>query len=105
VDQDGIIQYVADTFAGVDIMRPSEGPGAGDTFLIFDPDRNLEPRQQMPFATIVTKDYGDFDNRSQLDRPGVYRLNIGVSREPFGRFLALQPILEAADSTSRRWIG
>src|SRR5215472_14952438 len=83
MDQDDIIQYVADTFAGVEIMRPTEGPGAGDTFFIFDPDGNLEPRQQMPFATIVTKDYGDFDNRSRLDRPGVYRLNIGVGRETF----------------------
>jgi hypothetical protein len=83
VDQEDIIGYVADTFAGVDITRPAEGPGAGDTFFIFDPDHNLEPRRQWPFATIVTKDYGDFDNRSQLDRPGAYRLNIGVSRETF----------------------
>jgi hypothetical protein len=37
----------------------------------------------MPFATIVTKDYGDFDNKSNLDREGVWRLNIGLSREMF----------------------
>jgi Family of unknown function (DUF6194) len=83
MDQDAITQYVADTFSGVDISRPTDGPGAGDTFFIYDPERNLEPKQQFPFATIVTKDYGDFDNTSQLDRPGVFRLNIGVSRDTF----------------------
>jgi hypothetical protein len=83
VDQETIIQYVADTFAGVDIARPTEGPGAGDTFFIYDPRHDLEPQRQVPFATIVTRDYGDFDKSSKLDRPGVFRLNIGVSRETF----------------------
>src|SRR2546423_3008879 len=50
---------------------------------------HLRPRPQprgggrMPFATIVTKDYGEFDNASNLDRPGVFRLNIGVGKETF----------------------
>src|SRR5919201_6762926 len=83
MDQDAIIQYVEDTFSGVNVVRPTDGPGAGDTFFIYDPERNLEPRQQMPFATIVTKDYGEFDNASNLNRPGVFRLNIGVRRETF----------------------
>jgi hypothetical protein len=83
MDQAAIIQYVADTFADVNVMRPVDGPGAGDTFFIYDPHGNLEPRQQLPFATIVTKDYGDFDNSSQLDRPGVFRLNVGVGRDTF----------------------
>jgi Family of unknown function (DUF6194) len=83
VDQETIINYVADTFAGVDVLRPTEGPGAGDTFFIYDLERNLDAQRRFPFATIVTKDYGDFDNTSKLDRPGVFRLNIGVSRDTF----------------------
>src|SRR5215471_2384804 len=83
MEQSEIVRYVAETFTGVNILQPTDGPGAGDTFFIYDPDRNLEPKQQMPFATIVTKDYGDFDNTSNLNRPGVFRLNIGVSRETF----------------------
>jgi hypothetical protein len=83
MDQDAIIQYIADTFAGVEILRPTDGPGAGDTFIFYDPHRNLDPAHRMPFATIVTKDYGDFDNASQLHRPQVFRLNIGVGRETF----------------------
>jgi hypothetical protein len=83
VDQDAIIEYVAKTFTGVEIARPTEGPGAGDTFFIYDPELNLEPKQQIPFATIVTKDYADFDTASQLNRADVFRLNVGVSRDTF----------------------
>jgi hypothetical protein len=76
VDQDAIIQYVMDTFAGIEVARPTDGPGAGDTFFMY-------PERRLPFATIVTKDYGDFDNASQLNRPDVFRLNIGVSKATF----------------------
>src|SRR5262249_36811718 len=75
--------------SGVNIVIPDEGIPAGDTFFIYDPERNLEPKQQMPFATIVTKDYGDFDRASNLDRPGVYRLNIGVGRDTFRSLFAV----------------
>ena len=96
MEQDAIIHYVADTFTGVDIARPTDGPGSGDTFFIYDPERNLEPQRQMPFATIVTKDYGDFDNLSKLDRPGVFRLNIGVSRDTFRALFPLSPTGDTA---------
>ena len=77
-----------ETFPGVDVQIASQEDGApeiawGDTFFIYDPERNLEGSGRFPFATIVTKDYGDFDNASNLDRPGVYRLNIGVSKETY----------------------
>lgn len=83
MDQEEIIQYVVETCPGVEVARPDDGPGAGDTFFMYDPERNLDPKSKFPFATIVTKDYGEFDNTSQLDRPGVFRLNIGLSRQTF----------------------
>lgn len=46
-------------------------------------DRTLEGSRRFPFATIVTHDYGDFDNVSDLTRSGVFRLNIGVSKETY----------------------
>jgi hypothetical protein len=72
----------------VDVECPDETSSApkiawGDTFFIFDPERNLEPKFRFPFATIVTKDYGDFDRASNLDRPGIFRLNIGVSKDTY----------------------
>jgi len=83
MDQDAIIHYIDGTFAGVETQRPTDGPGAGDTFFFYDPERNIDPTRRMPFATIVAKDYGEYDNASQLDRPGVFRLNIGLSRDTF----------------------
>ena len=88
MDEDGIRRYIAATFPGVDVQVESEENGApeiawGDTFFIYDPERSFEGARRFPFATIVIKDYGDFDDKSQLDRPGVFRLNIGVSKETF----------------------
>ena len=90
VSEDAIRDYVG-AFAGTDVQVASHANGApemawGDTFFIYDPDRNLEGPGRFPFATIVTQDYGDFDNLSKLNRPGVFRLNVGVSKETFRAF-------------------
>ena len=98
MDQDTIIQYITDTFAGVEALRPTDGPGAGDTFFFSQAQRDVDPTRRQPFATIVTKDYGDFDNASQLDRSGVFRLNIGVSRETFRALFGYLPGKESAKS-------
>lgn len=83
MDQESIIQYVEAAFPGVEVQRPDDGPGAGDTFFFYDPDRNIDPSRRLPFATIVVKDYAGWDESSILDRPGVFRLNIGVGRTSF----------------------
>ena len=38
--------------------------------------------RKLPFATIIASDY-DYDQMSNLDRPGVFRLNIGISKQTF----------------------
>lgn len=91
MNQDAIIQCVANTFEGVEIQRPTDGPGAGDTFMFYDPQRNIDPTRRLPFATIVTKDYGDFDHLSNLNRPDVFRLNIGVGRDTFHALFGYPP--------------
>jgi hypothetical protein len=78
VDQDAIIAYIAENCPGVEVLRPTDGPGAGDTFFMYDPGRN-----KLPFATLMTKDYGEFDNTSRLNRPDVFRLNIGLRGDTF----------------------
>ncbi len=50
----------------------------GVIFFFYGPDR------MFPFATIGTRD-NDYDRASQLDRPGVFRLNIGVSKDTFAK--------------------
>jgi|SRR5581483_2834123 len=104
MDKSVIRQYIADTFAGVDITTPEEGVAAGDSFFIYDPDHALEPQQQHPFTTIVTKDYGTFDCASHLDRPGVFRLNIGVSPDTFRSLFGSPPAAPiAAETTDPAW--
>jgi uncharacterized protein DUF6194 len=90
LDEAAITRYIATTLPGVDVVVASREGGApeiasGDSFFIYDPDRDLDDVRRFPFATIVTKDYGDFDNASNLNRPGVFRLNIGVSKETFAK--------------------
>ncbi len=83
MEQEEIIRYVEATFPGVEVLRPTDGPGAGDTFFFHDPRRDLDPARRMPFATIVAKDYPGFDESSRLDRLGVFRLNVGLKRDTF----------------------
>jgi len=83
-----ITQYITDTFEGVDAVVASAETGApevawGDTFFFYDPGRTLAADRRFPFATIVTKDYGEFDRASDLNREGVFRLNIGVGKQTF----------------------
>ena len=103
MDEASITQYITDTFEGVDVLVASREVGSpevawGDSFFIYDPGRQLPPARQFPFATIVTKDYGDFDCASQLNRPGVFRLNIGVSKETYRSLFGPQPSSPPAGS-------
>ncbi|HET8740622.1 MAG TPA: DUF6194 family protein [Acidimicrobiia bacterium] len=53
----------------------------GDTFFFYDPDGITVPERRLPFATIVTGNYPGFDEASDLDRDGVFRVNMWVGRE------------------------
>jgi hypothetical protein len=74
-DQSDIRDYVASTFEGVDVQVASAEDGSpevawGDTFFIYDPERNLPGNKRMPFATIVTE--------------GLQGLGRGVEPQPAG---------------------
>ena len=43
--------------------------------------------------SIVTKDYGDFDRASNLDRPGIFRLNIDVGTEKYRALFGTHPVV------------
>lgn len=51
----------------------------GDVYAICDPDGTYEHRPRHGWATVVTSDA--HDTASDLGRPGVFRLNLGLSRE------------------------
>jgi Family of unknown function (DUF6194) len=48
---------------------------------------SLDERHWPNFATIVTTDEHDMGDPSDLARPGVYRLNMGVGRATFERLV------------------
>ncbi len=86
MDEAGIRSYIAKTFPNSRMTIASAESGApemawGDTF--FFADKDGDNPHTFPFATIVTKDYADFDTVSNLNRPGIFRLNFGLSRETF----------------------
>jgi erythromycin esterase-like protein len=57
----------------------------GDRFFYVGPDR------RQPFATIVEHDVPGFDDASQLDRPGVFRLNLDLGRAEFEELFGFPP--------------
>jgi hypothetical protein len=77
MDEASIIRYISETFADVDVAEDS-----GNSFFFYDPDH------MFPFATLVTNDKDD--QFSNLDRPSVFRLNIGVSKKTFQSLFGTQ---------------
>jgi hypothetical protein len=75
MDEAFIADYITNTFADVETAT-----SLGYTFFFYGADHKL------PFATLATAD-NDYDRVSQLDRPGVFRLNIGVSKQTFQALL------------------
>lgn len=71
MDDTAMAQYITDSFAGVETAS-----NFGYTFFFYGPDR------MRPFATLSASD-NEHDRFSNLDRPGVFRLNIGVGKPTF----------------------
>jgi Family of unknown function (DUF6194) len=100
--EDEIIGFVRSLpgAAVVTVGKDAEGPEAarGDSFFFHDPHGDDPDARRFPFATLVTHDYPGFDTASQLDRPGVFRLNIAVGRKLFGELLGHGPETAPADA-------
>ncbi len=71
MNESAVVDYITKTFSGVEVTT-----SFGYTLFFYRSDRKL------PFATLVSSDY-DYDRVSNLDRPGVFRLNIGISKQTF----------------------
>ena len=71
IDEAAIANYITETFPGVETTT-----AYGYTFYFYGSDHRL------PFATMASSD-NEYDRISNLDRPGVFRLNMGVSHQTF----------------------
>lgn len=98
-------QYIFDTFPRVETAE-----NLGYKFFFYGADRML------PFATIATSD-SDYERVSNHIRPGVFRLNIGVSRQTFRSlfgadhvdvsrydYAALDRIMPHPDYAAQNWL-
>jgi hypothetical protein len=81
---DGVVVLIATAESGAPEVA------WGDSFVYYDPDGS-EANRKMPFATVVCSDYPGFDTESQLDREGVFRLNLAVGRAEYERLLGHPP--------------
>ncbi len=71
MNESAVADYITGTFEGVETQV-----NLGYTFFFYRSERIVA------FATIASTG-NEYETISDLDRPGVYRLNIGVSRETF----------------------
>lgn len=93
MDMDQLLGSVR-TFDGLLELAPVEGDpypeiAWGDHFFYHAPDGQV-PRNEQPYATIVTKNYPG-DSVCELDAPGRWRLNIQVDRRRFTTLLGAEP--------------
>jgi hypothetical protein len=84
---ESLAAWIVDTFSGVDVVTAMNA-----WFFSLDGERHFPN-----FATIVTTD--EHDDASNLSRPGVFRLNLGVTRATFERLVAavVEPDYTALD--------
>ena len=75
MEESAIARYICETFSGIVPVA-----AWGETSFFYNPGRAL-PRG-VYFATLKAKD-GDNDKASSLNRPGVFRLNIGISKPTY----------------------
>jgi len=71
MNETDITDHITNTYPDVEIVRDF-----GYTMFFYKSDHKLS------FATFISADY-EYDRYSDLNRPGVYRLNIGISKPTF----------------------
>jgi Family of unknown function (DUF6194) len=71
MNESSVVEYITKTFPDVESTV-----SFGYNMFFYKSDRKL------PFATLISADT-DFDRISNLNRPGVFRLNLGISKQMF----------------------
>ncbi|HEX2909253.1 MAG TPA: DUF6194 family protein [Chloroflexia bacterium] len=87
MDEAAITEYITVTFDGIEVIT-----ALGNSFFMYDPGGKF------PMATLVTHD-DDYDQFSNLNRPSVFRLNIGVSKQTFQELFGTKPFSTDSNET------
>lgn len=83
IDESTVSAFL-ETLPGLDIL---DAPNA--RFFYYDPRKDIPHDGRQPFATTVSAD--DYETVSNLSRPGVYRLNIGVTHATYRALFGKEP--------------
>lgn len=78
--ESAVIDYILKTFPEVETIN-----NYGYAMFFYRSDRKLS------FATLIAADQ-EYDHFSNLNRPGVFRLNIGVSKQTFQSLFGTQEV-------------
>lgn len=78
MNEESIARYITATFDNIEVET-----GDGSLFFFYGAERNF------PTTTLVSKD--NYDQFSNLDRPSVFRLNVGISRETYRSLFGAPP--------------
>src|SRR5882762_8555707 len=76
-------EYITGNFDHIQIAAAGE-----NSFFFYSPSGQV-PERTFPFATLVAQD--EYDSVSNLNRPGIFRLNIGVSKATYTSLLGSLP--------------
>ena len=79
MDSAEVSRTISESFENVETTEASD-----NIFFFYGSERRF------PFATLVVNDVND--TASDLERPGVFRLNVGVKRATYQRLFGPQPI-------------
>ena len=100
-DPEAIRRFITERYPETDVIEAMSA-----MFFSVDPEKHWPN-----FATIVEHD--DYDTRSELTRPGVFRLNLGVGKDTFLRlvgdqtepdYVSLDQVFPHPDYAAQRWI-
>jgi Family of unknown function (DUF6194) len=80
MNESAVIDYIMKTFPNVETTT-----AYGYNMFFYRSDRKLS------FTTLIASDY-EYDHISNLNRPGVYRINIGVSKQTFQSLFGTEEI-------------
>ena len=102
MDDAAVRAHITTTFPDAEVLD-----AMGYTFFFYKSDR------MRPFATMASAD-NEHDRVSNLDRPGVFRLNVGVGKETYralvgeaksaADFTVLDRIMPHPDYAAQRWV-
>ena len=100
-DAEAVVRHILDTYPETDVVE------AMNAWFF-----SLDPKEHWPnYATLVTTD--EHDEASNISRPGVFRLNLGVDRATFERlvggetepdYTAFGRVLPHPVYAAQRWI-